>query len=214
MTYSRFTRAALLASVLVASAGCGPDLNSPPAAPTGPSTLSGFLTPQVGGLWGGPLTLEVIGGGTGVLRSAGMIECAGATFEQATNKLNESTLFITQDGAQLSGRLTSAETGLSCRYDGEVTNRNSVTLASTPFSATTATCVAPVLAMICRPDASGRTATALLKIQGSSITGTLSGPEADATISGVASHTYNVHDGEDNIVGGLVATQRFTLRRR
>jgi hypothetical protein len=214
MTYSRFTRAALLASLLVASTGCGPDLNSPPAAPTGPSTLSGFLTPQVGGLWRGPLMLEVIGGGTGVLRSAGMIECAGATFEQATDKSNESTLFITQDGPQLSGRLTSADTGLSCQYAGEVTNQNSVTLASTPFSTTSATCVAPALAMVCRPDASGATPTRVLRIQGSSITGTLSGPGSDATITGVASHTYNVHDGDDHIIGGLVATQRFTVTRR
>src|SRR5688572_14251404 len=110
MNYRIARRAMGLAVLLVAAAACGPA----PTTPTAPSvtTLAPLLLPRVGGLWGGPMTFTDLSGGTGIVRSAGSLECVGATFATVLGQSNSSSLQITQDGTKVEGRLTSSETGL------------------------------------------------------------------------------------------------------
>ena len=218
MNHSCLLRAGLLAS-LVACAGCGPDLAALPVTPSGPTTLTQFLVPpvpQVGGVWQGPLTLSVVGGGTGALRTAGSLDCAAAAFNQAItdgNDTNDSSLLLTEDAAgALTAKLTSTETGLACEYKGVVSRDNTIVLSSSPIAGTLATCNAPTLIMRCQPDLEGNAPARQLLIQGSNITATYDG--ATSTITGTASHTYNLLDAGGQPVGGLVASHTFSLQKR
>src|SRR5688572_1392798 len=118
-------RAAVLAA-LVAVAACGPT----PTTPTAPtvSTFAPLFLPRVGGLWDGTLTFTNVSGGTGIVRTAGSMECVGSTFAAHLGQANDSRLQITQDGLDVKGRLTSSETGLACSYTGTIGSNGGMVL--------------------------------------------------------------------------------------
>jgi hypothetical protein len=204
------TRLAALAGLLVMAAmfaACGEKLTSTPTAPTGPTTLYPLLLPRLGGLWGGSVTLTGIAGGTGPARDAGALECVGAAFNAVIGETNDNSLSITQNGTNLTARLTSAGTGLRCEYTGRVGSNGFVSLDA-------ASCAAPELVIRCHPDANGDIAIRRMQLVGSSITASIDAPVNVTTVSGTAAHTYNIIS-EDGDVGALVANHTFAgLTRR
>src|SRR5687768_2742147 len=120
---SMTSRAALLAGLfasVMATASCGKSPNATPATPAGPSSISDLLLPRLGGLWGGDLTLTEVAGGTGAARNAGAFECVGAAFDDVIGEVNYNSLSITQTGSDLTAKLVSAGTGLTCTYEGKI----------------------------------------------------------------------------------------------
>lgn len=188
----------LLAAILT-TAACGENLTATPPAPTGPTTLAPLLLPRVDGVWGGNLTLADITGGTGPARTAGILACGGATFQQVLGESNLHSLSIKQTGTDVTARLTSAGTGLACSYTGRV--------ASNTLVLDAATCDAPALVFRC-PNGE----VVELDLVGSSITAALDAPVRVANLSGIAAHTYNVRGaGQDQ---GLVARHVFSSLTR
>jgi hypothetical protein len=193
------TRVNLCAGVFVAAmtVGCGPNLTAvPPGPSTGPTTLAPLLLPRLDGVWGGDLTLAAIAGGAGSARDAGAQRCAGVALSNVVGETTINTLSITQDGSDLSARLVSASTGLACTYTGKVGN-GTIVLDSDS----------------CTGDLTMRCPTGEvvdLDIVGSSITATIDAPVRVTSLSGVASHTYNV-GGDPQ---GLVVNHTFGMTRR
>jgi len=201
----RFPRWAATLAVIVATAACGPT----PTTPTAPSvtTLTPLLMPKVGGLWAGTLTFTDVTGGTGIVRTAGSLECVGQTFAAVIGQSNDSSLQITQDGAKVEGRLTSSETGLACTYSGTIGANGGMALDATA-------CSELPLVIRCMPDAQGNTPVRQMVLVGSSLTASLNAPVNVTGVSGVAAHTYNLLDPSGQPVGGFVAKHTFNLTRR
>lgn len=174
----RATRATVLAASLLA-AGC-----TTPGTPT-PAGPSPFVA-QLGGVWGGTMTLATVTGG----------ECIGATL--VVGAADPVSMSVLQNDTDLTARVTSAGTGLACNYAGRASLNSLVLDASS--------CDAEVLVANC-VDGSARD----LKLAGSSITATMSG----GILSGTLANTYNVFvAGEDRGVGRLVTTHQYTATRR
>jgi hypothetical protein len=192
-------------AVLAGTAACGPAPNTPTAPSV--TTLTPLLQPRVGGLWAGTLTFTVVAGGTGIVRTAGSVECVGETFATVIGQSNDSTLQITQDGMKVTGRLTSSETGLACSYAGAIGSNGGMVLDATQ-------CSELPLIVRCLPDEDGNTPVRQMVLVGSSLTTSLNAPVNVTAVSGTAAHTYNVLDASGEPVGGLVAKHIFTLTRR
>jgi hypothetical protein len=186
--------------------GCGDKITTTPVAPTGPTTLSPLLLPRVDGLWGGPVVLTGIAGGTGAARNAGAIACVGEAFNAVIGETNDNTLSIIQNGANVTAVLASAGTGLTCAYTGRISNNGTNIEDPTPntLSLTASTCAAPGLTFRC-PNGEVHT----LQIVGSTITAVTNAPVNVSAIIGTAAHTYNV-PGQ----GALVANHEFTAFTR
>jgi hypothetical protein len=209
MTYSRFTRAALLASLLVTSIGCGQDAFAPPPGPIGPTTLTPLLSAQVGGLWSGPLTLSNVGGGGAVTGNAGGLDCSARALSTGLGTSTQASLLLVQDGSDVTGSLTYTESGLSCAYKGTVTAQGNFVLEAEMGS-----CVQSIV-LRCGDEFGG--VSRELRLAGSSVSGSLAGLGSAATVQGVASHTYNVWQVTNNnqtTIGGIATTQQFSLVRR
>ena len=207
------TRVALpagLFAVLMMTAACSENLDPVPTAPTGPASLSSFLLPRVDGLWGGPLTLASVAGGTGPARDAGGLECAGAAFDAVVGESIDHTLSITRTGTDvtaITARLTSTGTGLACTYAGRIGSNGTLVLDAE-------SCAAPVLLLRCPPNEAGVVLVREMQLVGSSITASIDAPVNVTSVSGTAAHTYNVTGNEGN-VGTLIANHIFTnLTRR
>ena len=204
---SRVALYAGLVVLAVAAASCGENDFARPPQPAGPSSLTALFVPQVAGVWGGPVTLTGIAGGTGPARDAGSLECVGAAFNAVVGESNDHTLTITQAGTDVRARFTSAGTGLACTYSGRVSNGT--------LALDAATCDAPALVLRCQPDpTTGNVLVRRMELVGSSITATLNAPVNVTSVSGTAAHTYNLTD-DDGDVGSLVANHSFeSLTRR
>lgn len=204
------SRVALHAGVVllaVTTASCGDNVIVGPPQPAGPSSLTPLFVPQVAGVWGGPVTLTSIAGGTGPARTAGSLECVGAAFNAIIGESNDHTLTITQTGTDVSARLASAGTGLACTYAGRVSNGT--------LALDAATCTEQALILRCQPDAEGNVLVRRMELVGSSITASLDAPVRVTSVSGTAAHTYNLTGPEGNPVGSLVAHHTFgSLTRR
>lgn len=201
----RFAMRALALTGMVAAAACG----QAPGTPTAPtvSTFGDLLLPKVEGLWDGNMTLTSISGGTGIVASAGSLECVGQNFNAVIGQSNDSRLQIVQDGLKVEGRLTSSETGLACSYTGSIGANGGMALDAV-------TCSEIPLVFRCQPDADGNVLVRQLELVGSTLTANLNAPVNVTVVSGKASHTYNVLDAKNEPVGGLVANHSFTLTRR
>ena len=201
----RFTRRAAMLAAIVATAACGPA----PTTPTAPTvtTLAPLLQPRVGGLWAGTLTFTDVTGGTGIVRTAGSLECVGQTCAAVIGQSNDSTLQITQDGTKIEGRLTSSETGLACSYSGAIGSNGGLVLDATA-------CSELPLIVRCLPDANGNAPVRQMVLVGSSLTAAMNAPVNVTGVSGTAAHTYNLLDAGGEPVGGFVAKHTFNLTRR
>lgn len=204
MSYGFARRAATLAA-LVATVACG-DTSTTPTAPT-VTTLAPLLQPRVGGIWSGTLTFTDVSGGTGIVRTAGSLECVGQTFATVIGQSNDSSLQISQDGKKVEGRLTSSETGLACSYSGSIGSNGGMVLDATE-------CSELPLVIRCMPDASGNTPVRQMVLVGSTLTAALNAPVNVTAVSGTAAHTYNLLDAGGTPVGGFVAKHTFNLTKR
>jgi hypothetical protein len=194
----------------VTGVGCGPNLTAMPTPPSGPSTISTVLAPRIGGLWGGPVTLTGIAGGTGPARTAGALQCAGRELSNVIGESNDHILAIShQDPAStaITARLTSAGTGLACSYSGHIGANNTFVLDAS-------SCDAPPLKLRCSEiiDDELVEQVVTLNLVGSSITGTYDGIVDVTALHGTAAHTYNVDAGDGG--SGLVANHSFPVMVR
>jgi hypothetical protein len=172
-------RAALLAASLFA-AGCTTEQTAPTTA--GPSPF----VAQLGGLWDGALTLATVAGG----------ECVGATLTVGSSE--PVSMSVLQNDTDLTARLISAGTGLSCNYTGRA-SLNSLVIDATA-------CDADLLVVRC---ANGEARD--LKLVGSSITATMNA----GVIRGTTANTYNVFVTNTDVgVGRLVTSHHYTATRR
>ena len=191
-------------AVAAIAAGCGPNLTSTPAGPTGPTTLSPLLLPRLDGVWGGDLTLTGIAGGTGPARTAGALACVGAAFGVVIGESNRHNLSIAQAGTALTARLTSAGTGLACTYGGRVGSGGTVVLDASA-------CATTPLVFRC-PNGE----VLELEFVSSSITATIDAPVRVTSLAGTAAHTYNVNARPPGITQeqGLVVNHSFSSMTR
>jgi hypothetical protein len=202
----RFLRRAIGLAVITATAACSGTPTTP--SPTFVPTLAPLLIPRVAGLWGGTMTLNPVTGGTGVVPSAGLLDCVGDTFNRVIGQANEVTLEITQDGRALEAKLRSSSTGLACTYTGTVGVEGTIALDAV-------SCGEPAdqLIVAC-VDNDGTGGVRTMDFVGSTLTASVAPSVNDtvnvtAIVNGTAAYTYNL-PGE----GGFVANQSFTLVRR
>ena len=87
------------------------------------------------------------------------------------------TMTVTQDAQNLTARLSSASTGLSCSYKG--------TAALNTLALDAASCDAPMLLLRC-----GDGSVRELKLLGSTLQGTMTGGQIDGTMA----NSYNAFD--------------------
>jgi hypothetical protein len=183
----RLAQATLFAAAC--AAGCADNAQGPAPAPT-------LLVAQVGGIWGGQLTLTGsvarFEGGTG---QAGE-QCLDEQLVSALGTTSEATMIIEQTSATLSARVSAERVGLSCQYSGSA---NLSTLAMSASS-----CTATGLFVEC-----GR-GIRQLRLVGSSIVADVRG----GTITGTASNTYNIFEGQNAALGSFVVNQDFRAVRR
>jgi hypothetical protein len=186
----RLTRGLILVALVSAVSGCGPDERARPSA--GPS----LLTAQVSGQWNGTRTLDNV---TGFAGSDG--ECVSADVAQRIRTevlpADRITLSMTQSSSEVTGRLTSIDTGLSCTLRGKA--------ALTTMTLDTATCDAPVIAVSCSAGVSRG-----LRLVGTSMNGTFRAGRLDGTITSI----YNVFVGEDTLITNVILNYRYTATRQ
>ena len=194
------------AFVVAMTAGCSSNLTAVPQGPsTGPTTLAPLLLPQLDGVWGGQMRLELptsfdppptgpTGGGTGPAVNAGFHACGGREFIRVLDETNENFLSITQDGRELEARLASRGTGLACTYTGRVGSNGAVVLDSQ-------SCVTPLTLRCANGD------VVQLEFKSSTITAQADAPVRVTSLNGGrVAFTYNITgDGEQ----GLVAHHSF-----
>jgi hypothetical protein len=154
-----------------------------------------LLLPRLDGVWGGSVTFTGVGGGTGPATGAGGLACVGEAYIATLGEVATSTLAIKQTGTTLTGKLSSASTGLSCEYTGQVGSNGTIVLNAD--SCTSAT------ALLIRCPTTGEVLT--LEYKGSTITAVADAPVAVTAITGTVAHTYNV-EGQS----GLVTNHTFS----
>jgi hypothetical protein len=140
--------------------------------PTGGATIPSPLVAQVSGTWTGPLGLSQVSAPL-----AGTLQCVGTALQtlQASAPTDTMTLIVSQDGADLSGRLTTENSGLACSYTGTATAGAMVLNAPA--------CDAPALVVRC---ANGEVHE--VEVIGTTITANIDNRVATGTLS----QTYNV----------------------
>ena len=190
MNWVRAGRAVLLGTLVVSSTACE-NIGSAPTAPTGPS----LFAPQFSGNWAGTAVLTnvspVVGGECVQQDLQGQVGTAAGT--------ENVTMTVTQDAQNLTARLSSASTGLSCSYKGTAA-RNALALDA-------ASCDAPMLLLRCA-DGTVRE----LKMLGSTLQGTVTGGQIDGTMA----NSYNAFGtGPDKETGVTRVTlnYQFTAAR-
>jgi hypothetical protein len=104
-------------------------------------------------------------------------------------RIDNGTIAVTQADQNLTARLSSASTGLSCSYKG--------TAAQNTFALDAASCDAPMLLLRC---ADGRVRE--LKLLGSTLQGTMTGGQLNGTMA----NSYNAFAS-----GGGAGVTRVTL---
>jgi hypothetical protein len=205
MKFSYLRRGVMLALALGA-VSC----TEPSAAPTAPTSTPVF-GPKVTGLFQGTLQVADVQGGTGPLANAGLLSCVHNAYLSAVPQTNDVNLIVSStDGVNVTARMTSASTGLSCDYTGVVSN-SGLSLAGPAGSCTDAS-VLPIAAAC-----PGGTTAELAKMQlvGSSITGTFDGWPVNVTaLRGRAALTYALDDGSSFVVSFNTAQNPFVLNKR
>ena len=193
MNWVRAGRAVLLGTLVVSSMACE-NIGSSPTAPTAP-TGPPLFAPQFGGNWAG----------TAVLTSVSPVvdgECVQPALQGqvGTPEGNDAvTMTVSQDAQNLTARLSSASTGLSCSYKG--------TVAGNALALDAASCDAPMLLLRCAyPNPSVRE----MRLLGSTLQGTMTGGQIDGTMA----NSYNAFDSVTGKgVTRVTVNYRFTAAR-
>jgi hypothetical protein len=175
--------AVLIAGGLVA-AGC-----STSDSDSNPALIPSPLVAQVGGVWTGSTTLSGVSEG----------ECVGASLLAQLGRVDASALSMVQDGVQITAKLTSAETGLTCTYAGRATSNGVVLDAPTCSGEPTKRVVQCT-----------NGTTRQLQVIGSSIAAAVTG----GVLTGSVADTFNVSDAQDKPVAGLVVKHSLQATRR
>jgi hypothetical protein len=158
-----------------------------------------LLLPRLDGVWGGSVTFTGAAGGTGPATAAGALACVGAAYLNTVGEVTTNTLAIKQTGTSLSAKLSSASTGLSCEYTGQVGANGTLVLNADSCSTSTA--------LEIRCPVTGEVLS--LEYKGSTITAVIDAPVAVTAITGTVAHTYNVQ-GQS----GLVTNHSFSALTR
>jgi hypothetical protein len=201
MTPSVRIRAVLFILAAAGSSACGAD-STTPATASGPS----LFVAQVGGQWSGTSSLVNV---TGLVGSNA--ECVGTDVAERLRTSVLATepvaLSLTQDSASVSGRLTSASSGLSCAYKGNA--------ALTSLAMDASSCDAPLLVVRCnRNPIDGSERVRDLKLVGSSLSGNIAGSSAGGRITGTMTNTYNMFEtGTSDGVASLVLNYSYSINR-
>lgn len=215
---------AVVVFALAVSACTEPSVPTAPTITTFQPILQPILNPPVTveGLYQGTLLFTGATGGTGALREAGELECAGNAFNRAFangNTSNDASMAITQDkttNTNVTVKLISEETGLSCKYTGVIGAANGLISDAGPQD-----CTGISLLIRCQPDpVTGFIPVRELRLVGSSLSATFDGWPASVTgVTGRTAQTFNVFrlDNElegGNSIGGLVVTHSLFMNRR
>jgi hypothetical protein len=171
--------------VACALAGCAEN----PVTPT--PGQSPFITGQFAGTWSGATVATRVSGG----------ECVGNDLRSVAPGVDQGTVTLTQNAADVSAVIRSATTGLTCRYDGSA--------SFTGFALTAVSCDETILFQCSTGQAR------ILRPIGSTLTATQSGVTATGTIT----TSYNVFGidpvtKEETPVAGLTVESQFTAIRR
>lgn len=161
--------------------------------PTSPSTAGTTpFTAQFGGLYSGTMTLSGVAGG----------ECVAVDLAATRGTVNHVTMAVTQERSDLTAVVRSATDGLQCTYEGNA--------SFATFAVSSKSCDAERILFQC---ANGQ--SRVLELVGSTITGTIAGNTATATVA----TTYNVFADSTQTpsgtsVSGLTTQQQFTAVRQ
>jgi hypothetical protein len=181
-------RAFVVAGVLVVGGvlgGCAEN----PVTPTPGQSL--FITGQFAGTWSGATVPVRVSGG----------ECVGADLRASVPGLDQGTITLTQNAADVTAVIRSETTGLTCRYDGNA--------SFTGFAATAVSCDAEILFQC----STGQ--SRILRPIGSTFTATQNG----ATATGTVTTSYNIFSFDpvskvETPVAGMTVESQFTAVRR
>jgi hypothetical protein len=171
--------------VACALAGCAEN----PVSPT--PGQSPFITGQFAGTWSGATVTARVSGG----------ECVGADLRASVRGIDQGTVTLTQNAADVSAVIRSATTGLTCRYDGSA--------SFTGFALSAVSCDAEILYQCSTGQAR------ILRPIGSTLTATQSGLTATGTIT----TSYNIFGidpatKEETPIAGMTIESDFTATRR
>jgi len=171
--------------VACALAGCTEN----PVSPT--PGQSPFITGQFAGTWAGATLASRVSGG----------ECVGADLRASVPGIDQGTVTLTQNAADVTAVIRSATTGLTCRYDGSA--------SFSGFALSAVSCDADILFQCSTGQAR------ILRPIGSTLTATQSGFTATGTIT----TSYNIFGidpvtKEETPVAGMTIESDFTAVRR
>ena len=128
-------------------------------------------------------------------------ECVGADLRASVPGLDQGTITLTQNAADVTAVIRSETTGLTCRYDGNA--------SFTGFAATAVSCDAEILFQC----STGQ--SRILRPIGSTFTATQNG----ATATGTVTTSYNIFSFDpvskvETPVAGMTVESQFTAVRR
>lgn len=181
-------RVVMVTGVLVVGcvlAGCAEN----PVTPT--PGQSPFITGEFAGTWSGATVAARVSGG----------ECVGADLRASVPGIDQGTVTLTQNAADVTAVIRSATTGLTCQYDGSA--------SFTGFALSAVSCDAELLFQC----STGQ--SRILRPIGSTLTATQNG----ATATGTITTSYNVF-GIDPLtkaetpIAGMTVENQFTAIRR
>jgi len=210
-------RTALLAAVLPV-VGCT-NFEQPSTVPV-VTTLAPLLNPapEVGGMFQGTMALSSVSGGTGPLPNAGSPSCVQEAYKAAIPPTNDVTLVLTQSTTTanlVTGRLTSASTGLSCAYTGSIGSTNGLVLDAGAGSLSDCTGRLNLQVSCLQADGTTKLVSYELEPKGASLTGTFDGwPTKVTALRGRAAVTYNVSTGEALVINFGTAAAPFVLTKQ
>jgi hypothetical protein len=164
-----------MGTLVVGSTAC--ESGSAPTTPAGPSVF----VPQFSGLWAGAAVLTKV---TPVVDG----ECVQPSLQGQVGTdagTDYVTMSVTQDAQNLTARLSSASTGLSCSYAGTAALNTLALDSGTPGEPAAAQCDAPKLLLRCENQSVRE-----LQLLGSTVQGTMTGGRIDGTIA----NSYNAFD--------------------
>jgi hypothetical protein len=193
MNWARAGRAVLLGALVVSSTACE-NMDSTPTAPTAPAGPPVFA-PQFSGNWIG----------TAVLTKVGPVvdgECVQPALQGQVGTAEGAdhvTMAVTEAAQNLTARLSSASTGLSCSYKG--------TAAQNTLALDAASCDAPMLLLRC---ANGSVRE--LKLLGSALQGTMTGGQIDGTMAN-SYNAFGTGPDKDKGVTRVTLNYQFTAAR-